>query len=240
MSPSTNNQSEKQGDTVSCFDLLVPDLCELVGGSLREHRSEALIQTMKEKGVAGSNLEWYQDLRRYGSVPHGGFGLGFDRLLCYLSGVSNVRDVVAFPRWLDRHFLVQDAAQQVIPHPPSGYLDAAPNTVGLLLTSAASDGVEHLWFPLGRKIYTRDDPNLQLHPLTARITTMIRSTPEQASPEALELVVCEIYPAYNRTEEDEGGDLSEAISVAKRDGMVRLAEVAGVRPWREVEAYKCF
>ncbi|KAI7287679.1 asparaginyl-tRNA synthetase [Hortaea werneckii] len=98
MSSSVGNQGEKQGDTVSCFDLLVPDLCELVGGSLREHRSEALIQTMKEKGVAGSNLEWYQDLRRYGSVPHGGFGLGFDRLLCYLSGVSNVRDVVAFPR----------------------------------------------------------------------------------------------------------------------------------------------
>ncbi|KAI7133319.1 hypothetical protein KC343_g13983 [Hortaea werneckii] len=102
MSPSTSNQGEKQEDTVSCFDLLVPDLCELVGGSLREHRSGALIQTMKEKGVAGSNLEWYQDLRRYGSVPHGGFGLGFDRLLCYLSGVSNVRDVVAFPRWYGR------------------------------------------------------------------------------------------------------------------------------------------
>ncbi|KAI7640931.1 hypothetical protein KC319_g13731 [Hortaea werneckii] len=102
MSPSTSNQGEKQEDTVSCFDFLVPDLCELVGGSLREHRSGALIQTMKEKGVAGSNLEWYQDLRRYGSVPHGGFGLGFDRLLCYLSGVSNVRDVVAFPRWYGR------------------------------------------------------------------------------------------------------------------------------------------
>ncbi|KAI7236051.1 asparaginyl-tRNA synthetase [Hortaea werneckii] len=272
MSPSTSGQGEKQGDTVSCFDLLVPDLCELVGGSLREHRSEALIQTMKEKGVAGSNLEWYQDLRRYGSVPHGGFGLGFDRLLCYLSGVSNGPNAAAsvvlclvllssgilackaaitrfssppqpptshtHPGNENQHFLVQDAAQQVTSHAPSGYLDAAPNTVGLLLTSAASDGAEHLWLPLGRKIYTRDDPDLPLHPLTARITTMIRSTPEQASLEALELVVCEIYPTYNRTNQ-ETGDLSEVLSVSKQDGMVGLAEVAGVRPWREVEAYKC-
>lgn len=85
--------------TVPCFDLLVPDLCELVGGSLREHRSQELMAAMQLKGVAGNNLGWYQDLRKYGSVPHGGFGLGFDRLLCYLAGVSNVRDVVAFPRW---------------------------------------------------------------------------------------------------------------------------------------------
>ena len=68
---------------------------------------------------------------------------------------------------------------------------------------------------------------------------MIRSTPEQASPEALELVVCEIYPAYNRTEEGKAGDLSEVISLSMRDGMIRLGEVAGVRPWREVEAYRC-
>lgn len=67
---------------------------------------------------------------------------------------------------------------------------------------------------------------------------MIRCTPEQASPEALELVVCEVHPAYNRTEEDQG-DLREVISLSKMDGMVRLGEVAGVRPWREVEAYKC-
>jgi asparaginyl-tRNA synthetase len=95
MSPSASGS-----DTVACFDLLVPDLCELVGGSMREHRSKELVDTMNAKGVA--NLEWYQDLRKYGSVPHGGFGLGFDRLLCYLSGVANLRDVVAFPRWYGR------------------------------------------------------------------------------------------------------------------------------------------
>ncbi|KAH9843239.1 Asparagine--tRNA ligase [Teratosphaeria destructans] len=59
-------------DTVSCFDLLVPDLCELAGGSLREHRPAELRHAMRAKGVAGTNLDWYQDLRRFGSVPHGG------------------------------------------------------------------------------------------------------------------------------------------------------------------------
>lgn len=99
ISTSNTNGSE---DTVACFDLLVPDLCELAGGSLREHQSAELMETMREKGVNGENLDWYQDLRRYGSVPHGGFGLGFDRLMCYLGGVGNVRDIVAFPRWYGR------------------------------------------------------------------------------------------------------------------------------------------
>lgn len=99
MSPSSPGTDS---ETVACFDLLVPDLCELAGGSLREHRAAGLLEAMKAKGVAGNNLGWYQDLRRYGSVPHGGFGLGFDRLLCYLAGVPNVRDVVGFPRWVGR------------------------------------------------------------------------------------------------------------------------------------------
>lgn len=103
MPPSTSTTNSKGSrDTVACFDLLVPELCELAGGSLREHRSKQLIQAMGAKGVAGNNLDWYQDLRRYGSVPHGGFGLGFDRLLCYLAGVGSVRDIVAFPRWHGR------------------------------------------------------------------------------------------------------------------------------------------
>lgn len=94
--------SKDNDETVACFDLLVPDLAELVGGSMREHRSEQLLNAMQVKDVAGKNLDWYQDLRKYGSVPHGGFGLGFDRLLCYLGGVGNIRDVVAFPRWYGR------------------------------------------------------------------------------------------------------------------------------------------
>ncbi|KAM3422136.1 hypothetical protein BST61_g2507 [Cercospora zeina] len=103
MSPSTSTANSRgTSDTVACFDLLVPDLCELAGGSMREYRSQKLLDAMKSKGVAGNNMEWYQDLRRYGSVPHGGFGVGFDRLLCYLSGVGNIRDIVAFPRWYGR------------------------------------------------------------------------------------------------------------------------------------------
>lgn len=115
MAPSADSQVEGQTpSTVACFDLLVPELCELVGGSMREHRLPELLKSMQEHGlptpgmdeseseVARGSLQWYVDLRRYGSVPHGGFGLGFDRLLCYLSGVSNIRDVVSFPRWHKR------------------------------------------------------------------------------------------------------------------------------------------
>ena len=98
-------------ETVACFDLFLPDLCEVVGGSLREHRLEALEDSMLKHGLLGndgsarassSSLQWYLDLRRYGSVPHGGFGLGFDRLLSYLAGVDNVRDVVPWPRYYGR------------------------------------------------------------------------------------------------------------------------------------------
>lgn len=115
MSPSAESKSTSHDPpTVACFDLLVPEICELVGGSMREHRLPELLEAMREKGMSPAttsdpdaqasdgSLQWYLDLRRYGSVPHGGFGLGFDRLLCYLSGVSNIRDVVSFPRWHKR------------------------------------------------------------------------------------------------------------------------------------------
>ncbi len=133
--PATGSRADAQGDpdrgTVACFDLLLPfGYCETVGGSLREHRLEHLVQSMREKGLLkhadapnsgtgnGSsggngtgngypflqpgeslgNLKWYADLRRYGSSPHGGYGLGFDRLVAYMTGVSNLREVVPFPR----------------------------------------------------------------------------------------------------------------------------------------------
>ena len=103
MAPSAETNTGAATDTtVACFDLLVPETCELVGGSMREHRLPELLKSMEANGLkAGSNgtLDWYVDLRKYGSVPHGGFGMGFDRLLCYLSGVPNIRDVVSFPRW---------------------------------------------------------------------------------------------------------------------------------------------
>jgi asparaginyl-tRNA synthetase len=92
----------KGGSSVECFDLLVPEVCEIVGGSMREHRLGPLLENMERLGMDEGSLKWYVDLRRWGSVPHGGFGLGFDRLLCYLSGVPNIREVVTFPRWVGR------------------------------------------------------------------------------------------------------------------------------------------
>ena len=82
----------------ACFDLLLPETCEIAGGSLREHRLEVIKRKMQAKGSNSDNLNWYLDLRRYGSVPHGGFGLGLDRLLAYLAGLDNIKDVVAWPR----------------------------------------------------------------------------------------------------------------------------------------------
>ncbi|CAD6569179.1 MAG: asparaginyl-tRNA synthetase [Alectoria sarmentosa] len=125
MLPSTleDGVETTKNQTVACFDLLLPELCEVVGGSMREHRlqqlsqsmhnhvlnvsaADAIGQTTTNPGVSPSsdkgNLEWYADLRRYGSVPHGGFGLGFDRLLAYLSGTSNIKDVVPWPRYRGR------------------------------------------------------------------------------------------------------------------------------------------
>jgi len=102
-------------ETVECFDLLLPDTCEIVGGSLREHRLDSMTQSMRDHSFSAStsnsnlqggplpseepsNLDWYLDLRRYGAVPHGGFGLGLDRLLGHLVGVPNIKDVVPWPR----------------------------------------------------------------------------------------------------------------------------------------------
>ncbi|KAK0334792.1 hypothetical protein LTS16_019574 [Friedmanniomyces endolithicus] len=137
------------------------------------------------------------------------------------------------------------------PHQPgrhsSGHLDAAPNSVGLLLTTANhndDDAAEvlHVWLPLGRRVYTRDDPYLPLHPVTSRVTTMIRSTPRIATPEHLENILCRIYPHYNLTaEEVDGSRVVEGhgpLEVRRRDGLVHLADLGG-RPWREVEAYEC-
>ncbi|KAG5936956.1 hypothetical protein E4U53_000113 [Claviceps sorghi] len=102
--------SPPQGETVDCFDLLVPDLGELAGGSMRENRLSELERNMRLHGLEvpgkkqqrASSLGWYLDLRRWGCPPHGGFGLGFDRLLSYLSGVPNIRDIVSFPRHYQR------------------------------------------------------------------------------------------------------------------------------------------
>ncbi len=84
--------------TVAAMDVLVPGIGEIIGGSQREERLDILDSRIKETGVDASSLSWYRDLRRYGSVPHAGFGLGFERLLGYLTGVPNIRDLIPFPR----------------------------------------------------------------------------------------------------------------------------------------------
>ncbi len=84
--------------TVAACDLLVPGVGELVGGSQREERYDVLEKRMDELHMGKENLQWYMDLRRFGGCKHAGFGLGFDRFLMYLTGISNIRDVEPFPR----------------------------------------------------------------------------------------------------------------------------------------------
>ncbi|MDR0397037.1 MAG: asparagine--tRNA ligase [Oscillospiraceae bacterium] len=86
------------GKTVAAADLLAPGIGELVGGSQREERMDALTSRMLELNMPLEPYRWYLDLRAYGSVPHAGFGLGFDRLIMFLTGMSNIRDVIPFPR----------------------------------------------------------------------------------------------------------------------------------------------
>ena len=86
------------GRTVAAMDLLVPKVGELVGGSQREERLDILTRRMEEMNLCLEDYWWYLDSRRFGSAPHSGFGLGFERLLMMLTGVSNIRDVIPFPR----------------------------------------------------------------------------------------------------------------------------------------------
>ncbi len=84
--------------TVAAMDVLAPGIGEIIGGSQREERLEVLDARMEQSGLDQSNYGWYRDLRRYGTVPHAGFGLGFERTVAYVTGLSNVRDVIPFPR----------------------------------------------------------------------------------------------------------------------------------------------
>jgi asparaginyl-tRNA synthetase len=86
------------GRTVAAMDVLMPGIGEIIGGSPREERLAVLDQRMDEVGLPKEHYWWYRDLRRYGTVPHAGFGLGFERLILYITGLTNVRDVIPFPR----------------------------------------------------------------------------------------------------------------------------------------------
>ena len=86
------------GQTVRAMDVLVPGVGEIIGGSQREHRLDVLEARLRECGLNPDDYWWYLDLRRYGTVPHAGFGLGLERILLLMTGMQNIRDVIPFPR----------------------------------------------------------------------------------------------------------------------------------------------
>lgn len=91
-------KQNEDGKTVRAMDVLFPKIGEIIGGSQREESLEKLINRCKEVGIPLSEMDWYLDTRRFGSVPHSGFGLGFERLLLFVTGMGNIRDVIPFPR----------------------------------------------------------------------------------------------------------------------------------------------
>ncbi|KAH8552583.1 asparaginyl-tRNA synthetase [Umbelopsis sp. PMI_123] len=93
-----DNVQDLSKQTVGCFDLLIPSIGELIGGSMREERYDILYQKMIDSKMDVEEYKWYLDLRRYGSVPHGGYGLGLERYMLWITGLESVRDVVPMPR----------------------------------------------------------------------------------------------------------------------------------------------
>ena len=91
-------RANEDGKTVAAADLLVPGIGELCGGSQREERLDVLEARIKELGMKPEDYWWYLELRKYGSVKHSGFGMGFERMIMYLTGIANIRDVLPFPR----------------------------------------------------------------------------------------------------------------------------------------------
>jgi asparaginyl-tRNA synthetase len=96
------NEADTTRPTVACFDLLVPGIGELAGGSVREERIEKLDTALKKGGLDMDEFGWYRDLRIYGGGPHAGFGMGFERLVSFVTGLENVRECIAFPRTFGR------------------------------------------------------------------------------------------------------------------------------------------
>ncbi len=91
-------KQNEDGKTVSAMDVLFPGIGEIIGGSQREENYDKLVKRMEEMGVPVHEMDWYLDTRRFGTVPHSGFGLGFERLMLFVTGMGNIRDVIAFPR----------------------------------------------------------------------------------------------------------------------------------------------
>ena len=88
----------EDGETVRAMDVLLPKLGEIIGGSQREDDYDILLKRLKDNNLDPEEYWWYIDLRRFGSAPHSGFGLGFERLVQFVTGMENIRDVIPFPR----------------------------------------------------------------------------------------------------------------------------------------------
>ena len=91
-------RQNEDGTTVRAMDVLFPGIGEIIGGSQREERYDKLIQRMKDMHIPSEEMYWYLDTRKFGSCPHAGFGLGFERLVLFVTGMTNIRDVIAFAR----------------------------------------------------------------------------------------------------------------------------------------------
>jgi asparaginyl-tRNA synthetase len=92
-------RANEDGKTVAAMDVLVPHLGEIAGGSQREERLEILEDKINKMGLNPKDYWWYLELRKYGTVPHAGYGVGFERLIRYVTGMENIRDVIPFPRF---------------------------------------------------------------------------------------------------------------------------------------------
>ena len=93
-----NEPDEEGRATVAAMDVLFPGIGEIIGGSQREERLDELRQRIGELGIPEKDVWWYLDTRRFGTAPHSGFGMGFERLLLFVTGMGNIRDVIPFPR----------------------------------------------------------------------------------------------------------------------------------------------
>ncbi len=91
-------RQNEDGKTVAAMDILAPGIGEIVGGSQREERMDKLVERMEQMHIPIDEMYWYLDTRRYGAVPHAGFGLGFERIVQFVTGMTNIRDVIPFPR----------------------------------------------------------------------------------------------------------------------------------------------
>jgi asparaginyl-tRNA synthetase len=91
-------RSNEDGNTVAAMDVLFPGIGEIIGGSQREERYDVLVEKIKALGIEEKELSWYLDTRKFGTAPHSGFGLGFERMIQFITGMGNIRDVIPFPR----------------------------------------------------------------------------------------------------------------------------------------------